>query len=281
MNRTACLLLLLLAGCAAGRPQIWYKPGGSQREFDIDARECEIIARHEALAASERGRDHPPEVYAERYEQCLVRMGWSRTPPATAATTTAQAATSAASTPIPALGALSPQGIQAFGATIAVPQGAVLIDNRRNQAGPTVVESFLFRLPDRETYLNIILQQSDKATFPRRDYPVPEPYHLYASGREQDLRWAALWGPTTAGGWVKALGAYGFFGRHQRLTVVLTAPLAAPAAPPPAGLLLTADQYHEMTAFVDRWRPWITTLMPRPGLGHRAIDLLGRVLKPF
>ncbi len=268
----ALLMGMLVAGCAA-TPQTWYKAGGSQREFDIDSRECEIIARRQAIAATARHRHYRPETYAELYDRCLARMGWSRTPPATAASKTDSLP------PPPSLGTRTDDTIHAFDTVFAVPANASLVTSNRRVVGPTTIESWLFQVPE-DTYVNFILQQSETAAFPLRDYPVPPPYRLYTSGRGDGLRWAAFWGRVN-GAWIKVIGAYGFYGRHRRLVVVITAPLAGPTGPPPPGLALAANQHHEMAAFVERWRPWLTNLAPRPGIVKRALQALGHSLKRF
>ena len=263
--------VLVLAGCAASGRQTWYKPGGTQREFDIDARECEVIARQQATAEGERGQRYAPEVYAERYEQCLGRMGWSRTPPAALSSSPGGERGGA-----PAIALLTANGLEVFGARISLPAERRLLRHDRRWSGPTLEESFFFRLGAGQTYLNVIAQQSEEATFLRQDYPAPPPYRRYASGRRPGLRWTALWARLPDGGWVKAIGGYGFFGDHQRLSVVITAPLAPPAGEPPAGLSLAANQHQELSEFVDAWQPWIESLQPPASFGRRLLEALGR-----
>ncbi len=268
------LLALLLAGCAAPGRQVWYKPGGTQREFDIDARECEVIARQQAIAAGERGRRYAPEVYAGRFEQCLGRMGWSRTPPGP------QPSPGGEDHVVSPLARLAEGGLALFGSRVHLPTGSRLVRHDRRRSGPAREEAFFFRLDD-GAYLNLIVQQGGETIFVRQDYPVPPPYHLYASGRRPSIRWAALWARLPGGQWVKAIGAYVFFSDTQRLTVVLTAPLSPPATAPPAGLTLAANQHQELGAFVDTWRPWLASLPPPPSLGHRLLQALGRSVRRF
>ncbi|MFZ5772245.1 MAG: hypothetical protein ACOY4W_12505, partial [Thermodesulfobacteriota bacterium] len=75
------LLLLLLQGCSTSSHQTWYKAGGTQREFDLDARDCEVIAEQQALLQSENGRRYDPLTYADLYQRCITAKGWNTAPP--------------------------------------------------------------------------------------------------------------------------------------------------------------------------------------------------------
>lgn len=240
------LLLLLLQGCASSS-QTWYKPGGTQREYDLDVRECEVLAEQQALLKSETGRRYDPLTYADLYQRCITAKGWSTEPPGAQlqATDASQA---------PALGTRTDNRLSAFGLDFALPEDTRLLSSNKQTVGPTRLETFMFQTG--ADYMNIIFQESDEATFNPIDYPVSPPYQLYTSASATNLHWSAFWGEIN-GEWVKGIGAFFTVSKKQRTIVVITAPMAAPGETPPEKLHLAHNQYQEMESFVEQWRPWV------------------------
>ena len=259
-----------LQGCSASR-QMWYKPGGTQRGFDIDSKECEVIAEQQALARSENGKRYNPEVYAERYQHCIATKGW-RTKPLAGSGEQQQTVKPFS------LGTLQGNTLAAFDRQIVLPPGATLLSSQKQAIGPTRMESFLFR--DGKFFLNVVLQDSDQASFQEIPYPVSDPYQHYSSGQVNDLHWATFWGKT-GNDLVEGVGSFLRFSRHQRAVIVITSTLPPPAAPPPKGLHLAANQQQAMQDFVEQWRPWLEGQSRPASLAWRALHTTLGVFKTF
>ena len=67
-----CLIVLLFAGCT--HSELWEKTGGNQESFDLDSRECELIAHQVAMLQSETGRKADPSSFSKTYIECLVHQ---------------------------------------------------------------------------------------------------------------------------------------------------------------------------------------------------------------
>ena len=264
-------LLLLLQGCASS-PQTWYKQGGTQREYDLDVRECEVIAEQQALQRSENGRRYDPMTYGELYQRCITAKGWSTEPPAAAQQPQTEAS------PARALGMRTDNRLSAFGLDFTLPEDARLISSNRQTVGPTRPETFMFQTGG--DFMNIIFQESEEATFNLIDYPVSPPYQLYTSGWGTNLRWSAFWGEIN-GEWVRGIGAFFTVSKKQRTIVVITAPLAAPGEAPPEKLHLAHNQYQEMESFVEQWRPWVEDQAPRESWVKQGLKKAFDVLRSF
>jgi len=265
------LLVLLLQACASSH-QTWYKTGGTQRQFDLNARECEVIAEQQALLKSENGRRYDPLTYAELYHRCITAKGWSTVPP--------QAEQQPATEALPeqALGVRIDNRLSAFGLDFTLPADARLLSEKKQTAGPTRLNSFMFRTGG--DYMNIILQESDEATFNPIDYPVSPPYHLYTSDSGSNLRWTAFWGVIN-GEWVKGIGAFFTVSKKQRTIVVITAAMAAPGETPPESLHLAQNQYQEMESFIRQWQPWLEQQAPKESVVMQGLKTAFDVLKTF
>jgi len=273
MKRFLILLLvaaLLLQGCAASK-QTWYKQGGTQREFDTDAKECGIIAKQQALLDSENGDRINPLTYADHYQHCIISKGWSTVQPVENLNQKQAGATSP-------LAVLHDNQLDAFGHRIELLAGTQLQSKSLRAIGPTKIESFFFKTAD--DYLNILLQQSDTASFQSIDYPVKDTYGLYTSGVHNNVRWSAFWGKIGEE-WVKGIGSFLLYSSNQRAIVVITGQLAPPEGVPPEGLLLTANQQQEMQQFVEQWQPWLEAQSSGPTFWQRGAGLLWGIYKPF
>ncbi|MEW6521110.1 MAG: hypothetical protein AB1461_17040 [Thermodesulfobacteriota bacterium] len=266
------LLLLLLQGCSTSSHQTWYKDGGTQREFDLDARDCEVIAEQQALLQSENGRRYDPLTYADLYQRCITAKGWNTAPPRT------EGQPEKEPLPAPALGVYADNRLAAFGIDFTLPEDAQLLSEKRQTVGPTHLDSFMFRTGG--NFMNFILQESEEATFNPIDYPVSPPYQLYTAAAQSKLRWAAFWGEIN-GEWVKGMGAFFTVSKQQRTIVVITAAMAAPAETPPEDLHLARNQYQEMESFIREWQPWLEKQAPRESVVIRGVKSAFDMLKSF
>ena len=273
MKNSTLLLLMavaLLQGCASST-QTWYKPGGTQREFDLDSKECEIIAEQQALFKSETGKRSNPLDYAEFYQRCIITRGWSTMPEAESKPDNAAPA-------VTALGSLEGNQLNAFDHRIILPATAQLQTNKRNVLGPTRTESFFFS--QGEYFLNIILQQSDTATFQSIGYPVENPYRLYTSGGKDNMRWSAFWG-RIGNDWVKGVGSFVRYSEDKRSIIVITSPLEPPDGKAPEGLSLAANQQREMGRFVNHWRLWLEEQSSPPALWKQGLLRVWEFFKQY
>ena len=269
---TSFLLLLLLQGCASPH-QTWYKAGGTQREFDLDARECEVIAEQQALLKSENGRRYDPLTYVDLYQRCITAKGWSSVPPQAA-----QGQPGQEPLPAPPLGQHIDNRLAAFGLEFTLPADARLLSEKKQTVGPTNLDSFMFRAGG--NFVNFILQESEEATFNPIDSPVSPPYQLYTAASADNLRWTAFWGVVN-GEWVKGIGAFFTVSKKQRVIVVITADMAAPEETPPEDLHLARNQYQEMEAFIHQWQPWLEKQAPRESVVKRGLKSAFDMLKTF
>jgi len=242
-------------GCGGGSTT-WYKEGGTQREFDIDSRECEQIATSQALEKSDRGDRYDPGIYSEYYNRCLtVLKGWGTTP-----------LTQAAQPPsTEKLFLVTENTIKGFGLDISVPTEFTPINRSDKQLGPTAMDSLLWGSPS-GTYINIIFQLGKgKAWFQTTDYLLPSGYSLYSindkSSGSLTSRWSYFFGKAD-NQFIKGAGAYLFVDKKKRCIIVVTSTMAAPTEEPPDGLSLSENQYVEMEDFIKTWDPWIEELLP-------------------
>lgn len=80
---TVTAACLLVVGCAAPKPVIWNRPGGTQTEFDQDTARCD----YETSAATQvtdnsfstiLGREYDRAVRKkELFGKCMVARGWT------------------------------------------------------------------------------------------------------------------------------------------------------------------------------------------------------------
>jgi len=256
-NKFTLLLFVtvILYGCGGGKTT-WYKDGGSQREFDIDSRECEKIAEAQALEKSDRGDRYDPIIYSEYYNRCLTGLKrWSATP----LTQTREPS------PVENLFTVKENTMHGFDLDIPVPVGFSAIKRSAQQLGSTTMDSLLWQGPS-GTYMNIIFQKgTGKAWFQTTDYLLPPGYSLYSKDEKVygslTARWSYFFGKAD-NQFIKGAGAYLFVDKKKRCIIVVTSVMAAPTSPAPEGLSLSENQYMEMEAFVREWEPWLKTLLP-------------------
>lgn len=242
MNRLLSFIIIacLLTGCATS--ETWYNPNGNQTTFNIDSRECSLVAQSVA-----------PEDATTSYLHCLRAKGWSRQSPATQATATTPSSQSQSLATL--LQVDDGQLLHGLEQQIPLPENFALIKQSHAELGVLSATTFLLQGPD-NTFLNITFQQNNKTTFKKIPYPVAQGFHLYsqAPGKpgQNTFNWTAFFGQVDQE-WVMGLGGYHTINKKQRLIIAVTRPLTPPSQPPPANLLLTPAQHNEIQQFLKIW----------------------------
>lgn len=269
---TICLLiLLLLVGCSASELELWQKPGGNQVVFNLDSRECRLIAEKIALQHSATGKRLVSVYFNNAYQQCLVAKGWQRLPEQVVSS----APPAADITPVAAQLLYSTTAkadkkiLKGFGERIVIPDAFKLLRQETKHVGPTTMEHFVYQ-DDNNIFMTIIFQENNQTSFERISYPIVPPYYIYTAGSGEGasklLEWAAFWGKLPED-WVMGLGAYYYVNKNQRIIIVITGNLSQPVTTPPARVTLSREQHHQIDAFASQWRFWIEKQFPNnPGL---------------
>lgn len=257
-NKILLFFVLLITSCTF-TPDLWYKTGATQNDFNLDSRECEIIAEQFALQQSESGKRIDPANFSQFYLQCLNNKGWSQTKP--------EAAQSKDQPPLPKKNlSLKQKGniLTGFGHRITVPKGFKLLSRQQSQIGPTVMEQFFWQ-GEENTFINVIFQQNNVTTFELTPYPVTNPYHIYTSGTGQKakdlLQWSSFFSQI-GHEWVMGVGAFYLANKNERLIIVITKNLATPLTPPPQNLILSGNQHEQVEAFSNHWTTWLESQFP-------------------
>jgi hypothetical protein len=264
------LIVLLLAGCT--HTELWEKTDGNQHSFDLDSRECELIAQKVSLQQSETGKRIDPAFFSKAYIQCLAAKGWSKKAVAP------KSPKSSTSETVQQLAELTDlNNIRGFGQTITMPDTYKLHINKQLQNGPTIMEQFFWKGED-SSYINILFQENTATTFDQIPYPVSEPYSLYTSGEgeksRERLQWATFWGQTGTD-WIMGIGAYYSISKKERIIIVITKPLAPPSGTPPENTILTRNQFLEIEQFSEQWQLWLNQqFQDGPGVMKQIIQAL-------
>lgn len=249
---------LLIASCAS-TPDLWYKTGGTQRDFDLDSRECEIIAKQFALQQSETGKRIDPVIFSQQYVQCINAKGWSRNKPG------ADETTGQPSAPPPRL-SIKQDGatLSGFGLQVTVPDNFTLVNSQQSAIGPTIMQQFFWQ-DESNTFINVIFQQNNATQFDIIPYPISGPYRLYTSGTGEKtkgpLQWSTFFGQIQDE-WVMGVGSFYSASKNKRVIIVITKNLNPPAGAPPARLTLSGNQHEEIEAFSNRWVGWLESQFP-------------------
>jgi hypothetical protein len=119
-----CMMIMWGTGCSAKRT--WYKPGAGQLDFNIDDRDCRIIAEETARQATLTGKKLNLVVLEQSYETCIFSKGWSLKPVSTGDSKERDSEKTR-------LAVIHNNLVQTFGRTMSIPGTFSLISNR--QAG--------------------------------------------------------------------------------------------------------------------------------------------------
>ena len=267
-----CSIVLLMSGCTH-HPQLWEKTGGSQQSFNLDARECGIIARKISLLQSETGKKIDPAFFSNAYRECITAKGWSKKnvvpePEKGSGPETVQQLAEL----------INANTVKGFEQIVTVPDTYKLLINKQLQSGSTILEQFFWKGED-SSFINILFQKNIGANFKERlPYPVSEPNILYTSGvgekSGERLQWATFFGQKGPD-WVMGAGAYYFVSKKQRIIIVITRPLAHPSDTPPQNTTLSKNQYLEIEQFSNQWQTWLNQQFNKgPGTLKKFIQAL-------
>lgn len=245
-------VLLVCGGCAA--PKMWYKQGHNQADFDLDHRECQIIAEEIGRQATITGKKADLDVFAATYTNCIFSRGWTRTPPGEEKKNV-QAAP---------LAKIDKTRIHVFGEKLMLPDDFTLKSNRAGGFEDVKIQNMVFE-GDGPVFANIIIQEVLSRQFDAIDYPINEPFFVYDRGRDdlngnKKVHWAVFSGEFE-GNWMAGIGAYYLMGKYRRINLVLTIDIPAQHQAPPDGLLLTERQKKAVTSFSNQWLGYIKSGM--------------------
>ena len=264
------IFALLLGGCAS--KQLWYKAGKTQVDYDRDAQECKIIAKEFARQATVSGTSEDSLAYQNILQRCLTGKGWSMMAPAPAAREESRDLTLDREMTVASSNGRS---VQAFGAEIVLPEQFILAKTSRNDVGPSLLQSYLYRGPG-DTFITVMAQKAiAKSThFESTPYPVQPPFFLYEQGAIENggmkSPWTIFCGKIK-GDWVMGLGSYFMINNKERITLIVTRSLMAQETEPKPGFHLSPEQFATVDAFEKDWLSWIeeSVVVPSPSLWSR------------
>lgn len=253
--------LMMVFGC--GSSAMWYKPDHNQVDFDLDDRECRIIAEEMGRQATITGERSDPDVYATAYTNCLFSRGWTRTPPGTESLPEKdrlQAGETKSAEPAVALAGIDGQQLYVFGETIQLPDGFRVVSNQIS-GFQDVRQQHLVLVEDGPVVLNLVVQQTLSRQFEPIDYPVSQPFFVFDRGQEKlagkkQLNWAVFAGDFN-GDWMAGAGAFYHVSKDSRINMVFTTRIPFPNHPPPAGLRLTPPQKQAVVSFSNQWLEYL------------------------
>lgn len=252
------ILVLFITSCTS-TPDLWYKTGATQNDFNLDSRECEIIAEPFALQQSETGKRIDPVNFSQHYLQCINSKGWSRNKPVRSETDDQPPA------PQPQLNIEQNRTtLSGFGLHITLPDNFTLVSSQHADIGPTTIQQFFWQ-DESNTFINVIFQKNNKTRFDISPYPISDPYQLYTSGTGEKakdlLQWTTFFGKIQDE-WVMGVGSFYKESKNQRLIIVITKNLDPPTTKPPANLTLSSNQHGQIEAFSNHWTNWLESQFP-------------------
>ena len=257
-NAILLFFIPLITSCTS-TPDLWYKTGATQNDFNLDSRECEIIAKQFALQQSETGKRIDPVNFSQHYLQCINNKGWNKNKPVTLETDNQPP------TPLPQLN-IEQNGttLNGFGLHVTLPDNFTMVSSRQTTIGPTVTQQFFWQ-NESNTFINVIFQKNNKTRFNISPYPVSAPYQLYTSGTGEKakdlLQWSTFFGKIQDE-WVMGVGSFYKESKNQRLIVVITKNLDQPSSTHPPHLTLSNNQHEQIEIFSDYWVAWLESQFP-------------------
>lgn len=259
--------LLLIIGCGSNLK--WYKAGHTQRDFDVDSRQCEMIAKELAGEAS-LTRKPNIELYADQYAKCLMARGWipGAPPIVAAAPTTTDAAAPAPEENWPVVD-LDPdkRTLVAYGVKIQVPESFRFLDQHKTPTDLNLKQNYMWGGENMQMLAISIQRGRGGVTFldiPFPDSPMVD--FLYDESRKgsRSARWRAFCAQREG----HSTGLVGTLYRvddSRRIMVAVSIPLPDGLPEPGTNLRLTADQHTAMAAFTDQWSAWLEDTFPKSG----------------
>lgn len=251
-----CVLVIFMVSGCGGKSQLWYKPDHNQSDFDVDHRQCMIIAQEMGRQATITGEKPDPDVVNDVYNNCLFSRGWTHTPPD---------ADEKKRQPHP-LAEIEKNRIHVFGDSLRMPDDFYLTGNRIGGFQDVQVQVLTME-GDGPVYLHMVIQEVVSRQFDPIDYPVKDPFFTFDRGSDtledkKRVNWAVVAGDFK-GNWMAGIGAYLLMDNSRRINLTLTTDIPAPKQEPPAGLRLTKQQKQAVSSFSGKWLEYI-----RSGLRH-------------
>ena len=237
----AFLILLLFVNCG-GKKSIYYKEGGDQALFDLDAKACLAKADMMARAKMADPARTPDPVFVRRYyEECIYTKGWTKIPPDRRDRS---------------LWRWKGQQLFFDTFTLTLPSGFSLRTQSKWIVGPTWSHQLEAEGPNKRTYIVLVAQENISDRFEKIDYPSPPGYEFYTGGRldKFDIRWSVFTG-RFQGNLVAILGTYIYPSKRQRISVVFSRFLTA-SGQPIGNFDISEAQKEEMENLYASWLTW-------------------------
>ncbi len=242
------LFLLLFMNACAGK---WYHPVKGEAQFGADQAECESTGRNAGLASSHYGRRVEQNAYQRALSDCLYRKGWSSKP------VPVEVEKKVISSPLSTR--LSETTFLFGEKQIILPEGARLIRQSISSIGSLAIETLEIEGIDNGVSFSgrIILQQSfGPEEFQSIQYPVLDPFFIYAVPDKTDgLYWRSFVGKLD-GSWYGGMGAYLYISKKFRVILILTTPLPPKEKPYPSTARISFSQADAMDRFQELASPW-------------------------
>ena len=240
-KRTKLLCWILGAAClfSAGCPERlhWTSPEAGRFQLALDRRDCEQMARLQAMDGSRFGRREVWGLYRPAFEACMRNRGWTAAQGETANATRPEAAPGHFHAPTP-------------------PAGFIPLPGRPGVPNTTVLQG-----PDGQS-LFLALQTSPHG-FSDIAPPLPRPFHAFdrmaMRHGKYALRLLVFFGREnnrTVGG-VSAYVLTESAPQTERAVFAVSGPLPAQRGSPPPGCRLDYGQKQAMEEMARTWRAWI------------------------
>lgn len=253
------LVLFLLSGC--GQPK-WYHPNKGPGDFARDRALCEQESILGAKAQSLTGKVPPALEQAKFFSLCMMKKGWSNTPPTSGAG--AGAAPAAQEVKASALAERPESNTFVFaGQKIVLPEGAKIVRDFKTVNSQVQIEAVFFEIErDGRTLLGELYfhQAPENLQFEEAQYPIGPPFFSYDEGRLLNgSPWRAFAG-LTQNGWSGGLGSFCKVNDQQRFVLAFSGPLPAQTKPPPPECRLDVDQGRSLDQMIAAVMPWMNSL---------------------
>ncbi len=256
--------MLLISGC--GSSPKWYKAGFAQRDFDLDARQCKLIATELAREASITKKPNI-ELYADQYAKCLIARGWvPGLPPATrAAPLKVEIAAPPPEGNWPVVDVNPDQRtLVAYGIRIQVPDSFRLLVQFKAPTDLNLRHNYMWGGDNKEILVISIQRSRGGVVFQNIPYPFTHEVDVLYDESGKSSRYPK-WRAFCANRDGRATGLVGYIYRvdeHRRIMVAVSIPL--PDGLPEAGsdLRLSVGQNAAMADFTDQWAAWIENTFP-------------------
>jgi len=242
-------MIIWLSGCASSK--LWYKPGNSQVDFDLDHNECQRIAEEVGRQATITGEKINLEVFNTSYNNCLFSRGWTHKPPG---------AEQKNVRPVE-MAEVKGNEIYVFDRLLTLPPGFALVSNQISGFEDVRMQTLFFQ-GEGPVFLNMIIQEAFSRQFDPVEYPVNTPFFVFEKGKagkkKLPVHWTVFSGEFK-GEWVAGIGAFYPVDKNKRISIVMTRAIPSQNESPPEGLRLTKIQKEAVESFSDQWLERVKT----------------------